>query len=97
MWMRLLKEPAFFDQLSGNHGSNSLTSNKIEAVSGATLTSLAIVDAISLRFGGEKQASRFPNPIQIEEVQEHIPEHLELIPSATHPSLLEILDINGIP
>jgi polyferredoxin len=53
------------------------------------------VDAISLRFGGEKQASRFPNPIQIEEVQEHIPAASELIPSATHPSLLEILDING--
>ena len=53
------------------------------------------MDAISLRFGGEKQASRFPNPIQIEEVQEHIPAASQLIPSATHPSLLEILDING--
>ena len=27
---------------------------KIEAVSGATLTSMAIADAIALRFGGEK-------------------------------------------
>ena len=91
----IIEEPAFFEQFTGMTRKELAQSNKIEAVSGATLTSLAIVDAISLRFGGEKQASRFPNPIQIEEVQEHIPAASQLIPSATHPSLLEILDING--
>ena len=91
----IIEEPAFFEQFTGMTRKELAQSNKIEAVSGATLTSLAIVDAISLRFGGEKQASRFPNPIQIEELQEHIPAASELIPSATHPSLLEILDING--
>ena len=44
---------------------------------------------------GEKQASRFPNPIRIEEVADHFPSASELIPSATHPSLLDILDANG--
>ena len=91
----IIEEPAFFEQFTGMTRKELAQSNKIEAVSGATLTSLAIVDAISLRFGGEKQASRFPNPIQIEEVQEHIPAASQLIPSVTHPSLLEILDING--
>ena len=91
----IIEEPTFFEQFIGMSRKELAQSNKIETVSGATLTSLAIVDAISLRFGGEKQASRFPNPIQIEEVQEHIPAASQLIPSATHPSLLEILDING--
>ena len=91
----IIEEPDFFEQFTGMTWKELAQSNKIEAVSGATLTSLAIVDAISLRFGGEKQASRFPNPIQIEEVQEHIPAASQLIPSVTHPSLLEILDING--
>ena len=91
----IIEEPTFFDQFTGMTRKELAQSNKIETVSGATLTSLAIVDAISLRFGGEKQASRFPNPIQIEEVQEHIPAASQLIPSVTHPSLLEILDING--
>ena len=91
----IIEEPTFFEQFTGMSRKELAQSNKIETVSGATLTSLAIVDAISLRFGGEKQASRFPNPIQIEEVQEHIPAASQLIPSATHPSLLEILDING--
>ena len=91
----IIEEPDFFEQFTGMTWKELAQSNKIEAVSGATLTSLAIVDAISLRFGGEKQASRFPNPIQIEEVQEHIPAASQLIPSVTHPSLLVILDING--
>jgi len=91
----IIEKPTFFEQFIGKSRKELAQSNKIETVSGATLTSLAIVDAISLRFGGEKQASRFPNPIQIEEVQEHIPAASQLIPSATHPSLLEILDING--
>ncbi len=91
----IIEKPDFFEQFTGMTRKELAQSNKIEAVSGATLTSLAIVDAISLRFGGEKQASRFPNPIQIEEVLEHIPAASELIPSATHPSLLEILDIDG--
>ena len=91
----IIEEPAFFEQFTGMTRKELAQSNKIEAVSGATLTSLAIVDAISLRFGGEKQASRFPNSIQIEEIQEHIPAASQLIPSVTHPSLLEILDING--
>ncbi len=91
----IIEEPAFLKQFTGMTRKELAQSNKIETVSGATLTSLAIVDAISLRFGGEKQASRFPNAIQIEEVQEHIPGASQLIPSATHPSLLEIFDING--
>ena len=91
----ILEEPAFFEQFIGKSREELTQSNKIESVSGATLTSLAIMDAISLRFGGEKQAGRFPNPIQIEEVQEHIPAASELIHSATHPSLLTILDVNG--
>lgn len=91
----IIEKPAFFEQFTGMSRKQLAQSNRIETVSGATLTSLAIMDAISLRFGGEKQASRFPNPIQIEEVQEHIPAASQLIPSATHPSLLEILDING--
>lgn len=91
----ILEEPAFFEQFIGKSREELTQSNKIESVSGATLTSLAIMDAISLRFGGEKQASRFPKPIEIEEVQEHIPASSELIHSATHPSLLTILDVNG--
>ncbi len=91
----ILEEPDFFKQFVGKTRKELSHLNNVEAVSGATLTSMAIVDAISMRFGGEKQASRFPNPIRIEEVADHFPSASELIPSATHPSLLDILDANG--
>ena len=91
----ILEEPDFFEQFVGKTRQELARLKNMEAVSGATLTSMAIIDAISMRFGGEKQASRFPNPIRIEEVTEHFPSASELIPSSTHPSLLDILDANG--
>ena len=91
----ILEEPDFFEQFVGKTRQELAHLKNVEAVSGATLTSMAIIDAISMRFGGEKQASRFPNPIRIEEVTEHFPSASELIPSSTHPALLDILDANG--
>ena len=91
----ILEEPDFFEQFVGKTRQELARFQNMEAVSGATLTSMAIIDAISMRFGGEKQASRFPNPIRIEEVTEYFPSASELIPSATHPALLDILDANG--
>jgi NosR/NirI family transcriptional regulator, nitrous oxide reductase regulator len=91
----ILEKPDFLEQFVGKTRQELARLKNVEAVSGATLTSMAIVDAISMRFGGEKQASRFPNPIRIEEVTDHFPSASELIASATHPSLLDILDTNG--
>ena len=91
----ILEEPDFFEQFVGKTRQELARLKNVGAVSGATLTSMAIIDAISMRFGGEKQASRFPNLIRIEEVTEHFPSASELIPSSTHPSLLDILDANG--
>ncbi len=88
----ILEKPAFFEQFVGKTRQDLAQSKKLEAVSGATLTSLAIMDAISLRFGGEKKASRFPNPIQLNEITDYFPTASELIPSATHPSLLDVYD-----
>jgi NosR/NirI family nitrous oxide reductase transcriptional regulator len=88
----ILEKPAFFEQFVGKTRQDLAQSKKLEAVSGATLTSLAIMDAISLRFGGEKKASRFPNPIQLDEITDYFPTASELIPSVTHPSLLDVYD-----
>ena len=90
----ILKEPNFFNQFVGKSKEQLARPPKIEAVSGATLTSLAIADAISLRFGGEKKVSRFPNPIQVEEVKQYLTRAARISASPTHPSLLEIYDVN---
>ena len=55
----ILEKPAFFEQFVGKTREELAQSKNLEAVSGATLTSLAIMDAISLRFGGEKRQAGF--------------------------------------
>ena len=66
--MRLPEEKTFFEQFIGKTESELVRIKNIEAVSGATLTSLAIADANSAsRFGGSAQTSRFPKPIQVDE------------------------------
>ena len=91
----ILEKPDFFKQFEGKTREDLAELGNIEAVSGATLTSMAIVDAIALRFGGEKKVGRFPNPIQLEEVIKYFKTAAELVPSTTHPSLVEVHDNNG--
>jgi Na+-translocating ferredoxin:NAD+ oxidoreductase RnfG subunit len=91
----ILEKPDFFKQFEGKTREDLADLGNIEAVSGATLTSMAIIDAIALRFGGEKKVGRFPNPIQLEEVIKYFKTASELVPSTTHPSLVEVHDNNG--
>ena len=44
-----------------------------DAVSGATLTSYAIIESIALRLGGARPALRFPEPVTVVEVREELP------------------------
>ena len=91
----ILEDPAFFSQFEGKSMEGLAHGEEISAVSGATLTSLAIADALSLRFGGTAKASRFPEQIRVEEVTPHFPTCTELRPSSTHTSLFDALDENG--
>ena len=91
----ILEDPAFFDQFKGKSMDELAQGEEISAVSGATLTSLAIADALSLRFGGTAKASRFPEQIRIEELIPHFPTCTKLRPSTTHTSLFDALDENG--
>ena len=91
----ILEDPDFFGQFKGKSMDELAQGEGISAVSGATLTSLAIADALSLRFGGTTKASRFPEQIQIEEVTTHFPTCTKLRPSSTHTSLFDALDENG--
>jgi NosR/NirI family nitrous oxide reductase transcriptional regulator len=54
---------------------------RVDGVSGATLTSLAIAEAIALRISGRKPSLRFPDAITREEVAEFVPQADESIPS----------------
>jgi Na+-translocating ferredoxin:NAD+ oxidoreductase RnfG subunit len=91
----ILEDPNFFRQFEGKSMDDLAQGEEINAVSGATLTSLAIADALSIRFGGTAKASRFPDQIRVKEVTPYFPTCAKLRPSRTHTSLFEVLDENG--
>jgi len=54
------------------------TELKVDGVSGATLTSLAIAEGIQLRMSGRKLSLRFPDAITLAEVQELLPQVMKI-------------------
>lgn len=61
-----------WDELANQLSSGSAA---VDAVSGATLTSLAIVESAGLRLTGERPTSlRFPEPLEVEEVSQFFPD-----------------------
>ena len=91
----ITEEPAFFQQFEGKTPGELAKGMEVDAVSGATLTCLAITDALALRFGGSATTSRFPQPIELEEAKKYFPDCAGLEPSENYPSLLDVLDANG--
>lgn len=70
---------------------------QVDAVSGATLTSLAIAESVALRLTGERPTSlKFPNEIQLEEVKGLIETAGELAPSEELPGLVDVLHEKGM-
>ncbi len=63
----------FWQQFVGLSLGQPMTAS-IDGVSGATLTSLAIAEAIQLRISGQRQSLRFPDPISLDEVRGLLPE-----------------------
>ena len=66
-----------------------------DAVSGATLTSMSILDGIALRLGAENPSSRFPNKIAIQDVTPFVSDAVRLVQDDAKPSLRRIFDRNG--
>ena len=56
----ILEKPTFFEQFEGKSREGLAQLDDVSAVSGATLTSLAIADALALRFGGTKKTAGSP-------------------------------------
>jgi len=66
-----------------------------DAVSGATLTSMAVAESVVRRLAGVRPSFRFPDPIQVEEVRRFLPKAARLVRDRRHPRLLRVLDAEG--
>ncbi len=61
---------AFFKQFEGWPWGGPNSSTRIDGVSGATLTSLALAEGVLKRIGGSRPSLYFPNALTIDEVQD---------------------------
>jgi len=68
---------------------------KIDAVSGATLTSAAIAEGVMRRLGQSMPSMRFPDELDLKEVRKVLPEARSLESSKRHAGFLEVRDRKG--
>lgn len=88
-------DKAFWKQFEGWQPGSLKSPSEIDAVSGATLTSLAVAEGIALRMGQRPGSMKFPDAISLEELSTMWPEprvHLEASDEDTH---VEVVDAEG--
>ncbi len=84
----------FWEQFIGRSlGQNNASA--IDGVSGATLTSLAIAEAIDLRLSGTRPSLRFPQDITLEEAQALYPDTANIGSDAQRPGFVVANDAQG--
>ncbi len=91
----VVENELFMTKFNGLTWQQAADVHDVDAVSGATLTSLAIADGIGLRLGGNKPSSRFPHEISLKEVRPFFDRADQLKPSDEKPDLLKVLDDRG--
>jgi len=92
---QVLREEAFFTQWNGLTKDEAAANPKVDAVSGATLTSTAIADGIATRLGGGGRKPRFPEAITAAEAREFFESAESLEPVEKRPQLFRVLDAEG--
>lgn len=70
----VVADRAFFEQFVGWPWGGPETKTRIDAVSGATLTSMALAEGILKRIGGERPSLVFPDALKVDEVLDWFPE-----------------------
>lgn len=90
----VIRNVPFMTSLNGLSWTEAATV-QVDAVSGATLTSMAISEGISRRLGGNNPVSRFPRAITVDEVKQWFESAAKLQRDDNKPSLLRVLDSAG--
>lgn len=68
----------FWNQFAGQTPEAASKGRTIDGVTGATLTTIAILQGWEARFGGTVQRSKFPDPLRLADVQRLFPEATEV-------------------
>jgi len=90
------RDDMFMTALVGKNWNEVRESANVDAVSGATLTSLAILEGINHRLGGNTPSLRFPDAVEVAEVREWFPHASTLRRSQTSATMLDVVDTGGM-
>ncbi len=91
----IIEEESFLNNYIGKTWDEIAVLRDIDAVSGATLTSLAIREGIVYRLAGEGPNLRFPDPITLDEVQTFFPEATTLEGIQSNPTVFAVRSEDG--
>ncbi|MFV2069290.1 MAG: FMN-binding protein [Pirellulales bacterium] len=91
----VLTSPRFLHALDGLQQNDLSRLKEVDAVSGATLTSLAILEGIRARLGGDAVSLRFPVRPALEELRTFFPQARRIERRQRTPRLIEVFDGAG--
>ena len=91
----VLADRRFLASFNGRSWQEAAGERDVDGVSGATLTSMAIVEGIARRLGGLPHSYRFPDPVTVQEVKALLPRAAHLAAWDQRPGLLRIEDGAG--
>lgn len=86
---------SFVHQFAGKTPDDLASEVKLDAVSGATLTSLAIIESVTKSLGSDPPNYRFPKEITLEEVAEILPDAKKLEARKSPRGWWDVIDAAG--
>lgn len=89
------RDEFFLGSFNGLTAAEAAGLDDVDAVSGATLTSLAIAEGVIHRLGGAKRPGRFPTEVGIAKATNLFPKIATIVLSESDPRLLEAKDASG--
>ncbi len=92
---KVIQDRRFMNTYRGLSWQESARRHNVDAVSGATLTSLAIVESISLRLGDPCPSLRFPDELRLREVKSFLPNAVALRERSRQPLMRNVIDVAG--
>ncbi|MEZ6064662.1 MAG: 4Fe-4S binding protein [Planctomycetaceae bacterium] len=95
---QVTRDEQFLSSFRGLSAEELTQRGRVDTVSGATLTSLAIIESIDTRLRGRREASlKFPNPPDLELVRTLFPSAARLADQPDELGLLRVDDGDGRP
>ncbi len=92
---QVLKDDSFLKSFNGLTWEQAVAPTRVDGVSGATLTALAIRESVIFRLSGGRPSLRFPDPLAVDDAQQLFEAAAAVEQDAAHTSLWLVKDEHG--